>query len=252
VIAGATTSSRGRYCRVLRDAREIDVAVAAARQRGLCASPDTSKSWDNMIAVELITTYAGRYEPIADLGCRSGILLTWLHQLGFRRLYGCDVRLPFPPVKKAVEMGLWRTAWEGLRMYANSRRSLVRRPVEATGLPSDAFAAVACMSVIEHGVDTGQFFAEAARLLRPGGVLFLSTDYWPEKIDLRPSKLFRGAPGFDRIFSAREIEALRAMAAANRFRPLEALDLEAGERLVHDGRASYTFIALAFALDPGS
>jgi hypothetical protein len=34
-------------------------------------------------------------------------------------------------------------------------------------------------------------FAEAARLLRPQGVLVVSTDYWPEKIELRGPGRFK-------------------------------------------------------------
>ena len=48
---------------------------------------------------------------------------------------------------------------------------------------SSAFATVSCVSVIEHGVELGPFFLEMHRVLKPGGVLALSTDYWPDPTD---------------------------------------------------------------------
>jgi SAM-dependent methyltransferase len=240
------------YCRVLRDPSEIAIAARAANERGLSLSPDPRKAWDNMIALDLITKHAAREEPVADLGCRSGILLTWLYELGFCCLYGCDVRRPFPPLKAALRGGLWRTASQGLRMFISTRRRLVQRPVEATGFPSEAFAAAACISVIEHGVDTGRFLKEAARLLRPRGVLFVSTDYWPDKIDLGQAKLFEESRGFDRIFSRSEIESLLSEAAKHGLELIQDPSLEVREPTIVDDRAAYTSLALGFVRKPES
>jgi len=52
-----------------------------------------------------------------------------------------------------------------------------------TSFPERSFAAIASLSVVEHGVDLDAYLAEAARILRPGGLLFTSTDYWCEPID---------------------------------------------------------------------
>jgi SAM-dependent methyltransferase len=135
-------------------------------------------------------------------------------------------------------------------MYAATWRRLARRPAEATRFPGSTFAALACVSVIEHGVDKDEFFAEAARLLRPGGVLFVSTDYWPQKIDVGASKLFEQSRGFDEIFSLEEIHSLVIKAADHGLYLLEELDLGADDRMIRDGRAAYTFLALAFTLEP--
>jgi len=53
----------------------------------------------------------------------------------------------------------------------------------AENLPVDSrsFDTVACMSVIEHGVDLRKFSGECARVLSPGGKLVVSFDYWPTK-----------------------------------------------------------------------
>jgi SAM-dependent methyltransferase len=57
------------------------------------------------------------------------------------------------------------------------------------------------MSVIEHGVDTMSFLREAYRVLRIGGRLVLSTDFWYRPVE-RAGSLF-GRP--DSVFSLPEI-----------------------------------------------
>src|SRR5207253_2093385 len=49
--------------------------------------------------------------------------------------------------------------------------------ITGTDYPAGRFDAVTCMSVIEHGVPLGPFLAESARILKPGGLLVISTDY---------------------------------------------------------------------------
>ena len=48
-----------------------------------------------------------------------------------------------------------------------------------------SFDAITCMSVIEHGVPLDDYFREMWRLLKPGGLLITSTDYYPTPIDTR-------------------------------------------------------------------
>lgn len=58
---------------------------------------------------------------------------------------------------------------------------LYRGVAENLPVDSRSFDTVACMSVIEHGVDLYKFAGECARVLRPGGKLVVSFDYWPKK-----------------------------------------------------------------------
>ncbi len=235
------------FCRILTSQEEIRVAQSQARRHGLCAVPETSKHWDNLIAVEAIRD-AGveTTEPIVDLGCRSGIILTWLHQLGYRQLYGCDLRSPFPPVKAALGRRLWRTAGAGIQMYLRNRSRFRRSPVEHTTFPEGTFAAVTCMSVIEHGVDIGAFLNEATRLLRPGGLLVLSTDYWPDGLDLGELKRFDEARGNDRVFDREEVLDLCLIAEGHGLTLLRDPQLDADEPVIESEGFRYTFITLAF------
>lgn len=232
---------------VLQSERQLETAIAAARAAGLCPSPVRSKHWDNLKAVRLIEEVApDRGAPIADLGCRGGILLTWLWQRGFRDLSGCDLRLPVPPLRGAASAGQWSTVLAGLRMYIASRRTMVRAPVERTTLPGARFRVVTCMSVIEHGVDVGAFLKEAARLLVPGGTLIVSTDYWPTPIPTGGLKRFSETWGTDVIFDSDEMVALCRQAEAAGFASLTPLELSVTTPVVRGSGLAYTFIFLAF------
>jgi|SoimicmetaTmtHMA_FD_contig_31_22801916_length_1160_multi_3_in_0_out_0_2 SAM-dependent methyltransferase len=215
---------------VLRNRSAVDEAAEEARRRNLPPATDYLKHWDNLLAVDALAETTG---PVADLGCRSGQLLMWLYHLGRRELYGCDLRRPWPPAKKALQQGQLRTAAAALRMYLANGRNMRRARAESTGFPTGAFGAVASMSVIEHHVDTPQFFAEAARLLRPGGRLVVSTDFWPDG----------GETESGVIFSTADIERLLAEAESAGFEaPERPLDLDDPERVIR----GYTFLFLEF------
>lgn len=234
-------------CHVLRSFEEVEAARAAAQHLGLVAVPEGTKCWDNLLALRIIAAEARkRDEPIVDLGCRSGIVLTWLSQLGYRDLHGCDLRTPFPPLRTALKTGLWRTAVAGAAMYARHRRRMVIAPVEETGLPGQFFSVVTAMSVIEHGVELPRFFAEAARLLRPGGTLIVSTDYWPTTIDVGGLRRFELSHGSDRIFDRNAVAGICETARVAGFLGPASLDLDAGQPVVTSSGFSYTFLLLAF------
>jgi SAM-dependent methyltransferase len=215
---------------VLRTHSTLVEAAEEARRRGLPPATDYRKHWDNLLAVDALEGTTG---PVADLGCRSGQILMWLYHLGRRELYGCDLRRPWPPAKKALQQGQLRTAAAALRMYLANGRNMRRARAESTGFPTGAFGAVTSMSVIEHHVDTPRFFAEAMRLLRPGGRLVVSTDFWPEG----------GETESGVIFSTADVERLLAEAASVGFEaPARPLDLDDPERVIQD----YTFLFLVF------
>ena len=215
---------------VLRSHSELAEAAEEARRRGLPPATDYQKQWDNLLAVDALAETTG---PVVDLGCRSGQILMWLYHLGRRELYGCDIRQPWPPAKKALQRGQLRTAAAALRMYAANRRNMRQASAESTGFPTGAFGAVTSMSVIEHHVDSPKFFAEAQRLLRPGGRLVVSTDFWPEG----------GETESGVIFSTADVERLLDEAESAGFEvPARPLDLGDPERVIR----SYTFLFLAF------
>lgn len=234
-------------CHVLRSSRDVDSAVGIAKSLRLGASTERVKTWDNVLALRIIEAQTGALdEPIADLGCRSGILLTWLSQLGHSRLHGCDLRTPFPPVRTALKARHWKTAAAGVAMYAQQHERMIKAPVEDSGLPGGIFFAVTAMSVIEHGVDVPRFFAEAARLLRPGGTLIVSTDYWPTSIDMGGLRRFDVSRGSDRIFDRSAARGICDDARTAGFLAPATLELDADQPVVVSSGFSYTFLLLAF------
>jgi SAM-dependent methyltransferase len=123
--------------------------------------------------------------------------------------------------------------------------------VEDTGFPGGSFAVATSMSVIEHGVDLPRFFAEAARLLRPGGTLIVSTDYWPNRIDVGALRRFEVSHGSDRIFDRADIVRLCAVARSVGLVGPASLDLEAGDPVVSSSGFNYTFLLLSFRREDG-
>jgi ubiquinone/menaquinone biosynthesis C-methylase UbiE len=109
-------------------------------------------------------------EPLRalDLGCGSGNLSRHLLQLGFE-VVAADVSERFLQI---VEQ---RFAGEPITTYRLNGRDL-------GGIPSQSLDMVAVYSVLHHIPDYLGAVAEAARVCRPGGVIFLdhepTEDYW--------------------------------------------------------------------------
>lgn len=53
-----------------------------------------------------------------------------------------------------------------------------------------AFDIITCLSVVEHSVDFNKLAKECNRLLRHDGKIFVSFDYWPEKIQTKGILLY--------------------------------------------------------------
>ena len=231
--------------RVLLQKRQVDDARAELRRRGIsCLSGPLPfryilrklgaripaavgyriKSWDVLETVRYIEEHVPRAAKILDLGANTSEILAILHRLGYSDLVGVDVA---PEVAKMP--------------YANAIR-YVQADFMRTGFADGSFDALTAISAIEHGYDGDALFAECARLLRPGGHLVVSFDYWPEKIDTTGTLMY----GMTwRIFSRDEAFELIETASKYGFEPTGAIELDAAERVVQWGRWKYTFAWLA-------
>jgi glycosyltransferase involved in cell wall biosynthesis/SAM-dependent methyltransferase len=211
---------------VLGTRADYERAVREARRLRLPLHPDRPKNWDALGALATVLTHCGRDARVLDAGsARYSCLLPWLRLYGARDLVGIN-----------LEFG------------AEVRHGPVRfrhGDATATGAAPGSFDAVTCLSVIEHGVPIEPFLAEAARVLRPGGVLSVSTDYAFDPPDTRGRTAY-GAPV--RIFGPADIRDLVATAARHGLRLLGELQLEHPEVPVHWRRigVDYTFILLGF------
>ncbi|WP_345713928.1 class I SAM-dependent methyltransferase, partial [Kineococcus glutinatus] len=206
------------------------------RRLRLPAHVDAPKNWDALGAVAAVLTLAddgSRTARVLDAGsARYSPVLPWLRLYGFGAergaLAGINLEFGAPVHRDGVEF----------------RHGDVTR----TGLPDGHLDAVTCMSVIEHGVPVAGFLAETARVLRPGGVLVLSTDYDQSPPDTTGITAY-GAPV--RIFGPQDVRELVAQAAQVGLDLVGDLD---GDVLHHPGRPvhwkrtglDYTFVLLTF------
>jgi SAM-dependent methyltransferase len=174
---------------VLQDDADWRDAVDEARKRGLPLHRDLPKNWDTVGAASTVLSRVGPTGRVLDAGAaRYSTLLIWLYLYGLRDLVGINLEFRRP-------------------VHHGHNGSVAFEPGDATATRFEAasFDAVTCLSVIEHGVPIPEFLAEAARLLRPGGVLVISTDYDADPPDTTGHTAY-GAPVH--IFSPAEIEEL--------------------------------------------
>jgi SAM-dependent methyltransferase len=215
---------------VLQDDTEWRDAVAQARKRKLPLHRDLPKNWDTLGAASTVLARVGPAARVLDAGAaRYSTMLVWLYLYGLRELVGINLEF-----RRPVRHG-----------------SVSFEPGDATATRFDAgsFDAVTCLSVIEHGVPVPEFFAEAARLLRPGGVLVVSTDYDAEPPDTTGLVAYGAAV---HVFSPAEIRGLVKLADDAGF------DLDGSFEPSHSQRPvlwkrhglRYTFVRLTFTRRP--
>jgi SAM-dependent methyltransferase len=223
---------RLRECRPLLEKIECDAATTVVEAAGLPSHHDPQKNWDTFKCIAYIAALGDLEAPILDAGAGVRVVAQrWLHQLGYRELYGCDLK---PTVVKPAYASL------GFKMSAQE--------LTGTNYASDFFQAVTCISVIEHGVELAGFAREMARIIRPGGLLLISTDYWSEAIDCRGIYPYGADAPEMKILTPADIEGFVADCAAAGLELCEPLQLQTRDKAIRWERTDrdYTFIFLAF------
>lgn len=208
----------------LRSRPDIDRAVEECAAAGLAAHADRPKNWDGFLAVLHAVATTPRDHAVLDAGAeRYSSFLPCLRDLGFSNLVGINT------------------------VFAASEQSggILYRPGDVTGsdLPPASFGFIACLSVIEHGVDVRAFLHEQARLLRPGGFLFVSCDYWIEPMETSQHTAY-GVPV--KIFTETDLQAMIVEAAALGLALVGPADFSCVDRVVCWERFAlhYTFANL--------
>jgi len=221
--------------KVLSSWVEIGEAYKFLAAAGLPRHSSPEKNWDLFLLHGLLRdTPSDR--PLVDLGCGDLSTLKLLHALGFRELHGVDLSIPLRAYASlAVRMLRGRTLRRPFHLHHGN--------MTRTRFPAASFDLAACISVIEHGVDVAAFLREASRILKPGGRLLVTTDYWEDGVEPPTAVLPFGLPW--RPFSRAGIIQLLEMAAAAGLTLADHAAIPAcGDRcVVWNGRA-YTFIAL--------
>ena len=220
--------------RVLRDWNELGEATLSLQRRGLPTHETPQKNWD-LFALHRLTEERPR-GVVLDLGCGTGEALKLLGAAGTCAvLHGIDLRIPW-----RLRLSLWKRQ----RSAATTPFQLHRGDVMKLTFPDASIDIAYAISVIEHGIELDRFFDEVHRVLRRDGLLFLTTDYWPEPVDTKFAEAF-DLPW--RIFSRDDIEKMVANAERRGLHLSARMEIPECERpTVHWQQRDYTFIQLTF------
>src|ERR1035441_6259884 len=217
---------------VLQTREESDDATSICRGLHLPMHPDRVKNWDTLGALSLILehldTQHAREASVAVLEAGAALYSSFLPALALYR------------VPQLIGMGL-----EHKGTIRRGPVHFLSGDITETGLADGQFDAIGCLSVIEHGVPVEAFFRESARILRPGGLLVVSTDYDQDPPDTTGLTAY-GEPVH--IFSPTEILQLVEQAERAGLRLEGRLTFDHPSRPVHwywTG-LDYTFIRLTF------
>jgi len=232
---------------VLKTSSQVTEAKKHLEALNLFVHHDQSKSWDTYKMIEIISK-ADRNSFILDVGCNDSPILPMLKRLGFRNLYGCDLVLR-PRYKRSFMNTLYslykREYKPIIDMHNDNPSNLSIQNLEATNYQNDMFDFVTSLSVIEHGVDIQRYFIEMSRILKKGGSLLTSTDYWPEKTINTKCILSKGTP--DKVFDRNEIEYAIMIGEKSGLKLIEPIDYTYMDKVVHwkETGLDYTFIFFA-------
>lgn len=200
---------------ILSDWVQVGKAICFCQEQGLPLHETPQKNWDHCLLVKCLKGVSPN-STIVDLGCGSGHSLHFLHALGYKNVKGIDFRISLRA--QVNRLGV---------MYAQKKFTLpyrmTRGDITRTNISTGSVAVAYSISTIEHGVDVESFLRELSRVLRPGGVALITTDYWPDKIvskgDARPF----GLPW--QVFSRADIQKLIAQAESAGLKLINPTDI---------------------------
>ncbi len=148
---------RKTLCKFLHSRSEVRACTAYLNSHGYISHRLTCKDWD--LANILGDLSEG---DLLDAGSSDSYLLRNAVRKGLQgKKYGIDLQRPDVPV-------------EGVTYVVGD--------LTHTGFADGEFQNITCLSVIEHELDFNAFAREVSRLLKPGGRLYVSFDYWTPKI----------------------------------------------------------------------
>lgn len=208
----------------LPDKSAVSRATRIISDLGLKQHEDAVKNWDNIQSIWHTMQVTHRDEWIMDVAATPGsAYLPSLHRYGYKNLISINLTDKDPIVIDGV-----------IYKYGDCTQ---------TDFPDAHFGFVSCLSVIEHGVDVCKFLKESARIIKPGGHLFVSTDYWQDPVDTRGQMAF-GVPV--RVFTEAEIQEMIQLAGDAGLVLTSPVRLDCKDKVVNWIGMDYTFVALMF------
>jgi 2-polyprenyl-3-methyl-5-hydroxy-6-metoxy-1,4-benzoquinol methylase len=141
---------------VLRKEDEYREATKHIMQLGLTGHHDPQKNWDLWLSIN-ISRVLNKKSNILDAGSGArAVFANSMAELGYRNSYACDFQRA-----------------KGKKIISSIQ------DISRTNYDNSFFDFIACHSVIEHGVNLVDFLSEMYRIAKPGGMLAVSTDFWP-------------------------------------------------------------------------
>ena len=240
---------------VLKSFGQVEDSIKNLETLGLPPHPDLPKSWDTWKIINFVNKKAEKNAKILDVGCNGSPILYLLKKLGIRKLYGCDVDLKIRKRRllRKIKNKIYNENPDQLinEMLRNEDNfyNLTIQNLEKTNYEASFFDFVSSLSVIEHGVNVSNYLPEMNRILKPGGFLLTSTDYWPEKIETSSNVYDR--PNQDVIFDENGIKEILALASKNGFSLFGQMSFDFQDKVVKWKKTDkeYTFIFFCFKKD---
>lgn len=145
---------------ILFEVDEYLAATSKVSELGLKGHHDPQKNWDLWLSINSCLALPNK-SKLLDAGSGSqAIFANSMAQLGYKNSYASDLKRP-----------------KGKKIISSIQ------DISKTNYESDFFEFIACHSVIEHGVNLYEFIREMYRIAKPGGMLAISTDFWPTRED---------------------------------------------------------------------
>ncbi|MGI8426958.1 MAG: class I SAM-dependent methyltransferase [Actinomycetota bacterium] len=217
-------------CAVLKSAKEVQGSLEQVQRLGLPPVADLPKNWDSLAALDLILRTMDTRSRIFDAGGEwYSMILPWLFLYGYKSL-------------TAGNLVFDKKTRRGTIVYGPS-------DITDTKFSTGSVDAVTCLSVIEHGVDLDAYFREMSRIIRDGGILITSTDYYDTPIDTKGQEAY-GVP--IHIFTKDEITQGLELAARYGFSLMSPIDLRSAEKVVHWKQYDLRYTFVIFSLQKRS
>ena len=214
----------------LQTRAEWQQAFEQAKQQHIPLHRGPEKNWDHVAAVFAILSHTTTSACILDAGSEFySNVLPALFVYGYRNLYGINLSFTSPAHRGPIQY--------------------LPGDITRTTFPDAHFDAVTCLSVIEHGVPLDAYLREMHRVLKPGGLLITSTDYYPTPIETH-GQTAHGSP--IKVFTKPEIQQLLKLAIEIGFEPTGDLNLECTDRPIRwdQFNLEYTFVIFTLRKKP--
>jgi hypothetical protein len=212
----------------LKTKEEVDHAIEIIKNSKLNLQLNVpEKNWDSLIALNIILQNTDVNAVILDAGGQIiSLILFWLYQLGY-----CNLKCLNLIFEKEMKRG---------------KIEFIPGDLTNTDFPDNFFDIITCISVVEHGVNEEKYFKEMHRILKKGGLLITSTDYWESKLD-KINNFAYNNPVF--VYDKESIQNLLKKAYNKGFKLFgPEIDLSCQDKVVHWKRFSLKFTFLIFCL----